>query len=1226
MPSPPIPVTARRILLVLIDALLLALAWLVAYSLRFEFSIPADALGWNYAGQMKALALPVVATHIALLWAFRLYQGMLRYTGLSELRAMALAGISQAALWGLLNLAIEAQSGLALLPLNPDTNATARVPWSVLVIYSLLAVMFTGGFRISRRLWLEGLRGTADRDLPRTLVVGAGDAAHGLIAAVRRDADPDFQIVAAVAEDPRCVGLSIGGVPVRGALAQLGGLLTELRPEEVLIAMEDATPARLREVIRACETAQVRIRTVPTLDDIAGNRVEVSRLRRIGVEDLLGREPRSTAIERAYLAGETVLVTGAGGSIGSELCRQVARQNPARLVLLGKGENSLFEIEQELRRTHPALTIDVAVGDVRDGAAMQRLFARHPPAFVFHAAAHKHVPLMEAQPGEAVRNNTIGTATLALMAERHGTRRFILVSTDKAVRPTSVMGATKRLAEVAIFALAREARATRFAAVRFGNVLGSRGSVIRTFQRQIEAGGPVTVTHPDATRYFMTIPEAVYLVLQAGAREDNGRLYLLDMGEPVRIADLAKSMIALAGLRPEADIRIEYTGLRPGEKIREELLTSEEGAAATDVPKLLSAEPRSVPPWRDMVKALERLDALAEEGDDLALLRAMRDLVPDFHPRALDDAPAVPPAPAPAPEPKAEEVEAPVLQADLFEEVEPAAPAPDGTATNPGPDPAPFGDMQDAPKPEEDPVTQAAPAAETAHDDADAPRGPMVVIVDAAEGAEALAREAVAHWRGQLAPGDTLLLRGSGPAPEWLGDAAWMDRTGRPAGAALAEAFGRAGEHGEFALIAAPGVRMRPGALNQLTELVRALPDSVMAYSDYDERIGEALRRVTLLDHEGCIHERFDFGGLRLYHLPAVRRAGGVRADLWHAHEYDLNLRLLELGRFVRLALPAYELVLPAAGGAPLSSALRSPGLGPLGGFSYLFYPPEVESEVTAVFEDMLRRRGAWLGEDYEPRPEPAEAPAVRCSVVIPVRNREKYIAASIESVLGGTEKSVEVIVVDNGSTDGTRERVDAIAARDPRVRVLAGEGDTIAAALNQGIRAARGRYICQLDSDDFYAARTLERMADALDADPLAGLAISYYRLVREDGTPIEDVAPVTHAGHTRNQVLRRDGAGATRVFPKAVMEEMGLYDERFGTFGEDYDMVLKVSERHKVLRVHEVLYFYRRHDDNSDVTRDPVMKFRNKNTARLEALERRRAQNALRARQAAPAEGSVQ
>jgi FlaA1/EpsC-like NDP-sugar epimerase len=429
-------------------------------------------------------------------------------------------------------------------------------------------------------------------------------------------------------------------------------VITEFQIHRVLIALPDAIGSTVRDVTRAAADAGAEVRIVPGLSAIIGGRVSVRTLRHVQIEDLLRRAPVETdmASIRSLAEDHTVLITGAGGSIGSELARQLATLGPRRLVLLGRGENSIFEIERELAATFPDTPRTAIIGDVRDRKRLRAVFDEFRPDAVFHAAAHKHVPLMEADPAEAISNNVAGTWNVADAAVAVGTRHFVLISTDKAVRPTSAMGASKRAAEMVVQSFAARAPAGVFVSVRFGNVLGSRGSVVPTFLRQIEAGGPITITHPEMRRYFMTIPEAVRLVLHAGARGRNGDVFVLDMGEPVRISDLATDLIRLSGLEVGRDIEIIYTGIRPGEKLYEEPFFDDENAVPTDHPKILRARGLAAP--ADADGRLSELMALGAQGASPSVIRAaLKSLLPDYTPHAGDA--ATPPVSSPDELPKA---------------------------------------------------------------------------------------------------------------------------------------------------------------------------------------------------------------------------------------------------------------------------------------------------------------------------------------------------------------------------------------------------------------------------------------------------------------------------------------------------------------------------------------------------------------------------------------------
>lgn len=416
---------------------------------------------------------------------------------------------------------------------------------------------------------------------------------------------------------------------------------------------------------------------------------------------------------------------------------------------------------------------------------------------------------------------------------------------------------------------------------------------------------------------------------------------------------------------------------------------------------------------------------------------------------------------------------------------------------------------------------------------------------------------------------------------------------------------------GEYILPLPERIVLHTDALEKIAAKFKSETSAAIVYASYSEIDASGKKKeIILYPHEGAIHERFDFGFVRAYRADRLREIGGFRTDLVHAAEYDVDLKFGDKYTLAVVEAPLYDVeAAPAAAAESSAGALHAPGKGKLGGFSYVFYPPDLEAEITGVFEEMLKRRGLYIDHETVPVPYPKEPYPVMATVVIPVLNRAKFIGNAIERLLEQTFKDWEVIIVDNGSTDGTQDVVRSYEKKDPRVKLLQRSGKTIASALNEGIRNARGKYICQLDSDDEYYPQTLQKMIEHFESHPKCGLAISYYELMDENRGEVKDVDPVTHKGYTRNQILRREGAGALRVFPKVVLEEMGYYDEdHFGNFGEDYDMVLKTGEKYDVDRVHEVLYRYRRHSDNTDVTRDPLMKIQNKNNARLNALKRRK------------------
>jgi FlaA1/EpsC-like NDP-sugar epimerase len=522
----------------------------------------------------------------------------------------------------------------------------------------MLNIFVIGGVRVAYRMVCEG-RGigwslrSADEQ-PRLLIIGAGNFGEGLARELLRRSSGG-RPVGFVDDDPRKQGLLIHGLPVLGAVADVGRIARDQAVDEVVIAIPSATGTQIRRILGYCEELPVRLRTCPGFSDLRPGD-GARQLRRIELSDLLRRPPIRIHLESiaGCLTGERVLITGAGGSIGSELVRQVMQFGPEAIFLLGQGENSLFEIQQELRREHRYEGAIPIVGDIKDAARMRQIFERHRPTVVFHAAAHKHVPMMEANATEAVKNNVLGTRNLVQLASETGVKRFLMISSDKAVNPTSVMGATKRVAELVLQAEAQRLAArgtprTKFMAVRFGNVLGSRGSVVPTMLKQIERGGPVTVTHPEMVRYFMTIPEAVQLVLQAGALGSRGEIFLLDMGEPVKVLDLARDLIRLMGLIPGRDVKIEFTGLRPGEKLYEELLTAQEGVGATLHEHVFTAPPVPVD-VHALHTAVNGLAELAWRGDEEGVRRKLREIVPTYRRDHAESATTVPqPVPVPAP-------------------------------------------------------------------------------------------------------------------------------------------------------------------------------------------------------------------------------------------------------------------------------------------------------------------------------------------------------------------------------------------------------------------------------------------------------------------------------------------------------------------------------------------------------------------------------------------------
>ena len=583
-------------------------AWVGAYLLRFNLDVPRE-----FMDAAVSTLMWVVPLQALMFWRFGLYRGIWRFASLPDLKRI-LKAVSVAA--------------LATPAVIITFRVEAVVPRTVMILDPILLLLIVGGSRLLYRAWRERKLLNVDLNARPVLVVGGGRAADALIRDLQQGSG-QWRVVGVLDDAEENMGRYLQGVPVLGALSGLAQWVEKMGVEEVILALPSAPPALRRQVTEACARTGVPLLTVPSLDDIMHGRVAVSALRAIELEDLLGRSPVSLddAGLGDFLGGACVMVTGAGGSIGSELCRQIARYRPSTLVLLEENEFALYRMEQEFAERYPEIRVASMIGDVKDVARVSGVLSAFRPRVVFHAAAYKHVPLMErGNAYEAVRNNVLGTWVCAEAAMTQGVEKFVLVSTDKAVNPTNVMGASKRMAEMVCQWLQAK-HATRFIAVRFGNVLGSSGSVVPKFQAQIDAGGPVTVTHPDITRYFMTIPEAAQLVLQAGLMGQGGELYVLDMGEPVRIADLAKLMVRLAG-KTEDEVEITFTGLRPGEKLYEELLADEEATLPTPHPKLRVARLRDV----DAACLMETLDWLQSQAwvDDSAVRVQLGKCVPEY--------------------------------------------------------------------------------------------------------------------------------------------------------------------------------------------------------------------------------------------------------------------------------------------------------------------------------------------------------------------------------------------------------------------------------------------------------------------------------------------------------------------------------------------------------------------------------------------------------------------
>lgn len=563
--------------LILIDAVLVNIALYLALIIRFDgyVEIPAQFMESFYS---LAPVFTVIA--ISCFYALGLYKRLWQYASIGEL-VVIISAVSIAA-------AVKVSVTYFIME-----GGRLPLPRGVIVLDWMLNVLLIGGSRLGWRLFRDyGLNLNQPKGGKPILIVGAGDAGVLVAKELKNHFNGQINLVGFVDDDPAKQDLKILGVPVLGTRHDIPDLVKRYNIQEIILAIPSAEGKVKREIVDICYETEAEVKTLPGMYDLIEGNVTVNQIRDVQVEDLLGREPVKVDLESIsqYLHGQVVLVTGAGGSIGSELCRQILKFSPKKLLLLDICENNVYDIELELKKNSPHAELYPLVKDIRDREAIEQVFKLYRPDVVFHAAAHKHVPLMEANPEEAIKNNVMGTYNVARAADLFGAKKFVLISTDKAVNPTSVMGASKRVAEMVIQHLDKTS-ATNFVAVRFGNVLGSRGSVVPLFKKQIAEGGPVTVTHEDMVRYFMTIPEAVQLVIQAGAMAKGGEIFILDMGEPVKIMDLAKSLIKLSGFEPGEDIEIVITGIRPGEKLYEELLTDEEGVNATTHKRIFVAKP-----------------------------------------------------------------------------------------------------------------------------------------------------------------------------------------------------------------------------------------------------------------------------------------------------------------------------------------------------------------------------------------------------------------------------------------------------------------------------------------------------------------------------------------------------------------------------------------------------------------------------------------------------------
>ena len=604
----------RIILLVLMDMLIITAAGPLAIYVRYNLFFEPQAIEF-IENIFQYLPVNLILTVIVFA-VFRLYQGIWKYASASDLVNIILACLVSA---------VTQTIGMMLMGL--------RFPRSYPFMYFVVLTAGISIFRFTYRIlayFRQKQQGLIKEGKTNTMIVGAGEAGNTLLKELQNSKFVEQNVCCLVDDDPGKIGKYLRGVLVAGNRKDICRLAEEYHIDEIMIAIPSASHAEIQELLDICSQTSCKLKVLPGIYQLVNGEVSVSKLRNVEIEDLLGREPIDTQVESimGYVSGKVVLVTGGGGSIGSELCRQIARHEPKQLVIFDIYENNAYDIQQELKRDYPELNLVVLIGSVRNTHRINGVFEKYHPQIVYHAAAHKHVPLMEDSPNEAIKNNVMGTYKTAQAADKYGVSRFVLISTDKAVNPTNIMGASKRLCEMVIQMMNNRSK-TEFVAVRFGNVLGSNGSVIPLFKKQIEEGGPVTVTHPDIIRYFMTIPEAVSLVLQAGARAKGGEIFVLDMGKPVKILDLALNLIRLSGLKPYEDIDIVFTGLRPGEKLYEELLMDEEGLQSTDNKLIHIGKPIDFDEEL-FIHQLEELDELSRM-DSPKIKEKVMEVVPTYH-------------------------------------------------------------------------------------------------------------------------------------------------------------------------------------------------------------------------------------------------------------------------------------------------------------------------------------------------------------------------------------------------------------------------------------------------------------------------------------------------------------------------------------------------------------------------------------------------------------------
>jgi FlaA1/EpsC-like NDP-sugar epimerase len=603
----------KKLVLFIVDISIINFSFLLSFYFRFLFDIPE-----RYLVVYAKNSIIITLIFILSFYLFRMYDSLWSYAGSDEL---------------LLILAACGSGGIVVFAYNFIYGGL--LPGSVLVLGVILITLFLTIsrviFRTCRRV-MKVIDDHHNKSGQRVMIVGAGSGGRMVLEEILTSREINVTPVCLVDDDASKLGMAISGVKILGNRHDITKLVKDLNVESIVIAIPTLSGKNKAEIVRICRDTGCRLKIMPGIYELIKGDVTVKEIRDVNIEDLLGREPVHLEDEgiHEYLSGKVVMITGGGGSIGSEISRQIMKYEPEKLIIFDNYENNAYELEQEIKRKYPGADLRLVIGSIRDRARLENVFKKYSPQVVFHAAAHKHVPLMEESPSEAILNNVFGTLNLAETADKYNVEKFVMLSTDKAVNPTNVMGATKKICEMIIRAM-DERSSTEFVAVRFGNVLGSHGSVIPLFNKQIAEGGPVTVTHKDITRFFMTIPEAAQLVIQAGSFAKGGEIFILDMGEPVKIYNLAKDLIKLSGFEPNEDIKIEVTGLRPGEKLYEEVLVSEEGIGKTAHDKIFVAKPASYN-IGELKAKFQELNVLCEKGDDAGIVMRLQKIVPTYRP------------------------------------------------------------------------------------------------------------------------------------------------------------------------------------------------------------------------------------------------------------------------------------------------------------------------------------------------------------------------------------------------------------------------------------------------------------------------------------------------------------------------------------------------------------------------------------------------------------------